>query len=152
MPYCVLGQIEIILHLLYIRKEIRIKTLLIYILQFLSCSMLYCTQYKSISPWVSTVLALLSLVTLGYLSWCQEKHIEYLNRSIIELCTQLPPSTDAGDGLHENWVSKLYTKQTESIKVIRRTHCVRLTDILVPYLKENHLTIQTNNSTLAKWE
>ena len=102
MPYCILGQIEIILHLLYIRKETRIKTLLIYILQFFSCSMLYCAQYKSISPWVSTVLALLSLVTLGYLSWCQEKHIEYLNRSIIELCTQLPPSNDAGDVLHEN--------------------------------------------------
>ena len=102
MPYCVLGQIEIILHLLYIRKEIRIKTLLIYILQFISCSMVYSAQYKSISPWVSTILALLSLVTLGYLSWCQEKHIEYLNRSIIELCTQLPPSNDAGDGLHED--------------------------------------------------
>ena len=102
MPYCLVGQIEIILHLLSIRKEIRIKTLLIYILQFISCSMVYCAQYKSISPWITTVLALLSLVTLGWLSWCQEKHIEYLNRSIIELCSQLPPSNNAGDGLHEN--------------------------------------------------
>ena len=102
MPYCILGQIEIILHLLYIRKETRIKALLIYILQFFSSGMLYCTQYKAISPWVTTVLALLSLVTLGYLSWCQERHIEYLNRSIIELCIQAPSSVDEGDGLHEN--------------------------------------------------
>ena len=102
MPYCLVGQIEIILHLLSIRKEIRIKTLLIHILQFISCSMVYCAQYKSISPWITTVLALLSLVTLGWLSWCQEKHIEYLNRSIIELCSQLPPSNNAGDGLHED--------------------------------------------------
>ena len=102
MPYCILGQIEIILHLLYIRKETRIKALLIYILQFFSCGMLYCAQYKAISPWVTTVLALLSLVTLGYLSWCQERHIEYLNRSIIELCIQAPSSADEGDGLHQN--------------------------------------------------
>ena len=102
MPYSLVGQIEIILHLLSIRKRIRIKTLLIHILQFISCSMVYCAQYKSISPWITTVLALLSLVTLGWLSWCQEKHIEYLNRSIIELCSQLPPSNNAGDGLHED--------------------------------------------------
>ena len=102
MPYSLVGQIEIILHLFSIRKRIRIKNLLINILQIISCSMVYCAQYKSISPWITTVLALLSLVTLGWLSWCQEKHIEYLNRSIIELCSQLPPSNNAGDGLHED--------------------------------------------------
>ena len=102
MPYCVTSHIECILHLLYIRKEVKIKTLLIYTLQFLSCGMLYCTQYKTISPWISTILALLSIVTLGWLSWCQERQIEYLSRSIVELCIQTPSSANEGDGLHEN--------------------------------------------------
>ena len=102
MPYCVVSHIECILHLLHIRKETKIKVLLIYTLQLLSCAMLYCAQYKTVSPWTTTALALLSLVTLGWLSWCQERHIEYLSRSIVELCIQTPPSANEGDGLHEN--------------------------------------------------
>ena len=102
MPYNLVGQIEIILHLFSIRKRIRIKNLLINILQIISCSMVYCVQYKSISPWVTTALALISLVTLSWLSWCQQKHIEHLNRSLIELCSQLPSSNNDEDGLHED--------------------------------------------------
>ena len=102
MPYCPTTHIECILQLLYVRRAVKIKSLLIYSLQLFSCGMLYCSQYKSIGPWVSTILALLSIITLGWLSWCQEKQIEYLSRSIIELCIQSPPSTNAGDGLHED--------------------------------------------------
>ena len=102
MPYNPTTHIECILQLLYIRRAVKIKSLLIYSLQLFSCGMLYCSQYKSISPWVSTILALLSIITLGWLSWCQEKQIEYLSRSIVELCIQSPPSTNEGDGLHED--------------------------------------------------
>ena len=56
MPYCVLSHIEFILHLIHIRKETKIKVLLIYTLQLLSCGMLYCAQYKTVSPWITTAL------------------------------------------------------------------------------------------------
>ena len=102
MPCCVVSHIEYILHLIQIRKQVQIKTLLIKTLQLLSCAMIYCVNYKTISPWITTVLALLSVVTLGWLSWCQERHIGHLSRSIVQLCIQTPPTANEEDGLHQN--------------------------------------------------
>ena len=102
MPFNQSLHINCILQLLYARRIVRIKTLLIYFAQSLSCSMLYFSQYKAASPWIFTILALLSIITLSWLSWCQQKQIEYLSKSIIELCVQ-SPSSNPGDGLHEDW-------------------------------------------------
>ena len=102
MPYNLIGQIEIILHLFSLRKRIRIKDSLINILQIISCLMVFCVQYKTVSPWVTTALALISLVSLSWLSWCQQQHIEYLNRTLVELCSQLPSSNIDEESLHED--------------------------------------------------
>ena len=102
MPYNLIGQIEIILHLFSLRKRIRIKDSLINILQIISCLMVFCVQYKTVSPWVTTALALISLVSLSWLSWCQQQHIEYLNRTLVELCSKLPSSNIDEENLHED--------------------------------------------------
>ena len=102
MPYNLIGQIEIILHLFSLRKRIRIKDLLINILQIISCLMVFCVQYKTVSPWVTTALALISLVSLSWLSWCQQQQIEYLNRNLVELCSQLPSSNIDEESLHDD--------------------------------------------------
>ena len=102
MPCCVVSHIEHILHLIQIRRQTKIKTLLIKTLQLISLAMIYCVNYKQVSPWITTLLALLSVDTLGYLAWCQERNIEHLSRSIVQLCIQNPPTVNEEDGLHQN--------------------------------------------------
>ena len=102
MPNDLIGKIEIILHLFYLRRKIRIKDSLLNILQIISILMVLCVQYKSISPWVTTALAIISLVSLSWLSWCQQQHIEYLNRTLVELCSKLPSSNIDEENLHED--------------------------------------------------
>ena len=105
MPCCTISHIEYLLSLIQIRRQVQIKLILINSLQFISCVMIYSLNYKTISPYISTVLALLSIITLGWLSWCQERHIEQLGRSIVQLCLQTPsnnPTENDEDGLHQN--------------------------------------------------
>ena len=103
---CTIAHIEYMLSLIQIRKEVQIKLILINILQFISCIMVWSLNYKTASPFVSTVLAVLSIVTLGWLSLCQQRHIEKLGKSIVQLCLQSPFNNPAEndhvseDGLH----------------------------------------------------
>ena len=105
MPCCTISHIEYLLKLIQIRRQVQIKLILINSLQFISCVMIYSLNYKTISPYISTVLALLSIITLGWLSWYQQQHIEQLGRSIVQLCLQTPPNNPTEndeDGLHQN--------------------------------------------------
>ena len=102
MPDHLICKIEIILHLFCLRRKIRIKDSLLNILQIISILIVLCMQYKSISPWITTALAIISLVSLSWLSWCQHQHIEYLNRTLVELCSKLPSSNIDEENLHED--------------------------------------------------
>ena len=105
MPCCTIAHIEYLLSLIQIRKQVQIKLILINTLQLISCVMIYSLNYKTISPYISTVLAVLSIVTLGWLSLCQQRHIEKLGRSIVQLCLLTPPNNPTEndeDGLHQN--------------------------------------------------
>ena len=105
MSCCTITHIEYLLSLIQIRKQVQIKLILINTLQLISCVMVYSLNYKTVSPYISTVLALLSIITLGWLSWCQQRHIEKLGRSIVQLCLQTPPNNPTEndeDGLHQN--------------------------------------------------
>ena len=105
-PQCIIAHIEYMLSLIQLRKETQIKLILINLLQFISCIMVWSLNYKTASPFVSTVLAVLSIVTLGWLSLCQQRHIEKLGKSIVQLCLQSPFNNPAEndrvseDGLH----------------------------------------------------
>ena len=95
-------KIEIILHLFDLRRQTRIKFSLLKILQFISILTIFCMQYRSISPWISSALAVISCVVLGWLSWCQHQNIAFLNRTLVELCQKLPSSTIDEQSLHED--------------------------------------------------
>ena len=105
---CTIAHIEYMLSLIQIRKETQIKLILINLLQFISCIMVWSLNYKTASPFVSTVLAVLSILTLGWLSLCQQRHIEKLGKSIVQLCLQSPFNNPAEndrvseDGLHQS--------------------------------------------------
>ena len=105
MPCCTIAHIEYLLSLIQIREQVQIKLILINTLQFFSCIMVWSLNYKTASPFISTVLAVLSIVTLGWLSLCQQRHIEKLGRSIVQLCLLTPPNNPTEndeDGLHQN--------------------------------------------------
>ena len=95
-------KIEIILHLFDLRRQTRIKFSLLKILQFISILTIFCMQYQSISPWISSALAIISCVVLGWLSWCQHQNIAFLNRTLVELCQKLPSSNIDEQSLHED--------------------------------------------------
>ena len=95
-------KIETILHLFDLRRQSRIKNSLLKILQFISILIIFCMQYQSISPWISSALAIISCVVLGWLSWCQHQNIAFLNRTLVELCQKLPSSNIDEQSLHED--------------------------------------------------
>ena len=87
-PTCIFSHIEYMLALIQLRKETQIKLILINFLQLFSCVMVWSLNYRTASPYVSTVLGILSIVTLGWLALCQQKHIEKLGKIIVTLCMQ----------------------------------------------------------------
>ena len=90
----IICKIELILHIFDLRKHSEIKSSLINILQSISILItlwpLLCMQYRTLSPWVSSILAIISCITLGWLSWCQANNIAFLNRALVDLCRRLP--------------------------------------------------------------
>ena len=102
-PTCIFLHIDYILALIQLRKETQIKLILINLLQLFSCVMVWSLNYRTASPYVSTVLGVLSIVTLGWLSLCQQRHIEKLGKSIVQLCMQSPfNNPDENDRISEN--------------------------------------------------
>ena len=102
-PTCIFSHIEYMLALIQLRKETQIKLILINFLQLFSCVMVWSLNYQTASPYVSTILGVLSIVTLGWLSLCQQRHIEKLGKSIVQLCMQSPfNNTDENDRISEN--------------------------------------------------
>ena len=58
-------------------------------------------QYRSLSPWISSALAVISCTVLGWLSWCQHQNLAFLNKALVELCQRLPSTVDE-ESLHED--------------------------------------------------
>ena len=102
-PTCIFSHVDYLLALIQLRKETQIKLILINLLQLFSCVMVWSLNYRTISPYVSTVLGILSIVTLGWLALCQQRHIEKLGKSITTLCMQSPfNNPDKEDRISEN--------------------------------------------------
>ena len=102
-PTCIFLHIDYILALIQLRKETQIKLIMINLLQLFSCVRVWSLNYRTASPYVSTVLGVLSIVTLGWLSLCQQRHIEKLGKSIVQLCMQSPfNNPDENDRISEN--------------------------------------------------
>ena len=102
----IICKIEIILHIFDLRKQTRIKNSLLKILQSISILIIFwpifCMQYRSLSPWISSALAIISCIILGWLSWCQSQNIAFLNRALVELCQKLPSSNMDEQSLDED--------------------------------------------------
>ena len=102
----IICKIEIILHLFDLNRQTRIKYSLLKILQFISVLIIFwpifCMRYQSISPWISSALAIISCIVLGWLSLCQHQNIAFLNRTLVELCQKLPSSNIDEQSLDED--------------------------------------------------
>ena len=92
-PTCIFSHIEYMLALIQLRKETQIKLILINFLQLFSCVMVWSLNYRTASPYVSTVLGILSIVTLGWLSLCQQRHIEKLGKALYNCVCSHPLTT-----------------------------------------------------------
>ena len=102
-PQCTFSHVDYLLALIQLRREIQIKLTLLNILQ-LFVFMIMCTlNYKTCSPYVSILLGILSIITLGWLAICQQRHIEKLGKTITALCMQSPfNNPDQEDRVSEN--------------------------------------------------
>ena len=73
-------------------------------------------SYKSCTPYVTIVLGILSMITLGWIAICQQKHIQKLGETIPHLCTDSPfNDEDQADrvsesGQHWDWIYWSETK------------------------------------------
>ena len=102
-PQCIFSHVDYLLTLIQLRREIQIKLTLLNILQLFVFLMMWSLNYKTISPYVSTLLGILSIITLGWLAICQQRHIEKLGKTITALCMQSPfNNPDQEDRVSEN--------------------------------------------------
>ena len=76
--------------LIELRREIQIKLTLLNVIQLFVFVMMWTLNYKTCSPYVSILLGILSIITLGWMAICQQRHIEKLGETIITLCMQSP--------------------------------------------------------------
>ena len=102
-PQCFFSHVDYLLALIQLRREIQIKLILLNLLQLFVFVMVWSLNYKTISPYVSTLLGILSIITLGWLAICQQRHIEKLGKTITALCMQSPfNNPDQEDRISEN--------------------------------------------------
>ena len=102
-PQCIFSRVDYLLALIHLRREIQIKLILLNLFQLFVFVMVWYLNYKTISPYVSTVLVILSIATLGWLAICQQRHIEKLGKTITALCMQSPfNNPDEEDHTSEN--------------------------------------------------
>ena len=102
-PTCIFSHVDYLLALISLRREIQIKLILLNLLHLFVFLMVWSLNYKTISPYVSTLLGILSIITLGWLAICQQRHIEKLGKTITALCMQSPfNNPDQEDRISEN--------------------------------------------------
>ena len=102
-PQCIFSHVDYLLALIQLRREIQIKLILLNLLQLFVFVMVWSLNYKTISPYVSTLLGILSIITLGWLAICHQRHIKKLGKTITALCMQSPfNNPDQEDRISEN--------------------------------------------------
>ena len=94
-------KIQLVLHIFGLLKQNRIKSSLLNLLSFISV-LIFCMQYSTVAPWVSSALALINSITLGWLAWCQHSNLVFLNQALVDLCQRLPHPGNEED-LHQDW-------------------------------------------------
>ena len=116
-PQCLHSHFEYLMSLITLRREINIRLNLINFLQLLIFGMMWGSlSYKSCTPYVTIVLGILSMITLGWIAVCQQKHIQKLGDTITHLCTDSPfNDEDQADrvsesGQHWDWIYWSETK------------------------------------------
>ena len=82
-------KIELVLTVHSLVQKNRIKSVLLHLLSFIS-TLNFCMRYLSLAPWLASALSLINSITLGYLAYCQNANVTYLNRALVNLCQQLP--------------------------------------------------------------
>ena len=85
-PQCIFSHVEYLVALIELRREIQIKLKLLNVIQL----SVFVINYKTCSPYVSILLGILSIITLGWMAICQQHHIEKLGETITTLCMQSP--------------------------------------------------------------
>ena len=82
-------KIDLVLTVHSLVQKNRIKSVLLHLLSFIS-TLNFCMRYLSLAPWLASALSLINSITLGYLAYCQNANVTYLNRALVNLCQQLP--------------------------------------------------------------
>ena len=93
-------KIQLVLHIFGLLKQNRIKSSLLNLLSFISV-LIFCMQYSTFAPWVSSALAVINSIVLGWLAWCQHSNLVFLNQALVELCQRLRHPGNEED-LHED--------------------------------------------------
>ena len=93
-------RIRLIIHLFQICKKNRIKVSLLNLLSLFSL-LISLMQFLRIAPYLASLLALANSITLGYLAFCQQANLTYLNEALVTLCQRLPDPRNEEETLQD---------------------------------------------------